>query len=125
MPAAWHGHPAALWMATRGFLKGGAFHGRDFWLSDGKGWTPIVKRARLGSLPITGLQGSQGLHFYALSGPVGPRCSESGKISSECAVTRAEPVFGFCGALVLAVVQLSVRWRSVGPLLGQWPDFGG
>jgi len=40
-------------------------------------------------------------------------------------VTRAEPVFGFCGALVLAVLQLGVRWRWVGPLLGQWPDFGG
>jgi hypothetical protein len=26
----------------------------------------------------------------ALSGPVAPRCSESGKISSECAVTRSE-----------------------------------
>ena len=31
-----------------------------------------------------------------------PRCSESGKISSEYAVTRAEPVLGFCGALVLS-----------------------
>ena len=28
------------------------------------------------------------LPVSALSGPVAPRCSESGKISSECAVTR-------------------------------------
>jgi hypothetical protein len=47
------------------------------------------------------------------------------RIASECAVTRAEPVFGFCGALILAVLQLGVRWRWAGPLLGQWPDFGG
>ena len=43
-------------------------------------------------------------------------------MTSECALTQAEPVFGFCGALVLAVLQLGVRWRWVGPLLGQWPD---
>ena len=51
-------------------------------------------------------------HFpeSASYGHVAPRCLQSGKISSESAVTRAEPVFGFC-ALVLAVLQLGVRWR--------------
>jgi len=50
----------------------------------------------------------------ALSGPVAPRCSEGGKISPECAVTRAGLVFGFCGNLVLAVPQLGVRFERAG-----------
>ncbi len=61
----------------------------------------------------------------AASGPVVPRCSESGKMCSECAVNRAEAVFGFGGGLVLAVLQLGVRWRWLGPLLGQWASFDG
>jgi hypothetical protein len=42
-------------------------------------------------------------------------------------LTRAEPVFGFGGAPVpsLSADGLGVRWRWVGPLLGQWRDFGG
>jgi len=95
----------------------------------------VVREATVRRLPTdrsTGTKGYQATNPVAgqfpnraLSGPVAPRCSESGKISSECAVTRGEPVFGFCGALVLTVQQLGVRWRWVGPLLGPWPDIRG
>ena len=62
----------------------------------------------------------------AAEGKIVPRSSRTPPepLLSECAVTRAKPVFGFCRALVLAVLQLGVRWRWVGPLLGQWPDLG-
>jgi hypothetical protein len=86
MPATCHGHPAAPWMATRGFFKGGVFHGRDLWLSDGKDWIPMVKRARLGSLPRTGLRDRVG-QFAAKCRAGGTRI---GRITSECAVIRPE-----------------------------------
>ena len=46
-----------------------------------------------------------------LQGQVAFSRARSGRIASECAVTRAEPVFGFCGALVLSPVgrQILVR----------------
>jgi hypothetical protein len=58
------------------------------------------------------------------SGPLALLCPGGGKVSSESAVARAESVFGFGDALVLAVPQLCVRWHRVWPLLGQWPDLG-
>ena len=77
-----------------------------------------VRRAL--QFPRWQLPGIQGLHFHEcpVSGPLLLHCPEGGQASSEYAVARAEPVLGFCGALVLAVPPLCIQWRWVRPLLG-------
>ena len=81
------GQPPALLMATQDFPEVSLFTRVIvivWWVA------PMLtaKQTPLESPPRTGLPGSQGLHFYeyALSGPLAPRCPESGKISSEWAV---------------------------------------
>jgi hypothetical protein len=79
----------------------GCFTGVIFGCQIGKGWIPTAKCALLGSLPRSGLRGTQVFHFYeqgatrphSKSAPLGVET-----MTSKCAVTRAEPGFGFCGA---------------------------